>query len=77
MNQPELLVQIDGVSKRFQSAGGAVQAVNCARLAINEDRTAKVSLDQVIATMWQTGKDMMSKYKETSQGGLAVNMPEC
>jgi L-serine dehydratase len=56
---------------------GAVKAINAARLAKRGDGSHKVSLDQVIATMRQTGRDMNSIYKETSQGGLAVNVPEC
>jgi len=56
---------------------GAVKAINAARLAMYGDGQHKVSLDQVIATMRQTGADMSSTYKETSQGGLAVNVPEC
>ena len=54
-----------------------VKAINAARLALRGDGTHKVSLDQVIATMRQTGYDMKSIYKETSEGGLAVNVPEC
>lgn len=73
------LVQIPCIER---NAIGAVKAVNCARLALNEEGTNKISLDSVIATMLATGKDMMSKYKETSEGGLAVrglgvNVPEC
>jgi len=56
---------------------GAMKAINAARLAACGDGTHKVSLDQVIATMRQTGHDMSVIYKETSQGGLAVNVPEC
>ena len=57
---------------------GANKAINAARLAqLHGDGQHRVSLDQVIATMRQTGHDMMSIYKETSQGGLAVNVPEC
>jgi L-serine dehydratase len=56
---------------------GAVKAINAARLALRGDGSHKVSLDQVIATMRQTGLDMSSHYKETSRGGLAVNVPEC
>ena len=41
------------------------------------DGSHMVSLDKVIATMWQTGRDMRDKYKETSKGGLAVNVVEC
>ena len=54
-----------------------VKAINAATLASHGDGTHKVSLDQVIETMRQTGLDMKSSYKETSQGGLAVNVPEC
>jgi L-serine dehydratase len=60
-----------------RNAMGAIKAVNAARLALLEDGEHKVSLDKVIQTMWQTGKDMMTIYKETSQGGLAVNIIEC
>lgn len=56
---------------------GAVKAVTAAQLALNGDGSHRVTLDQVIATMRQTGIDMQSKYKETSQGGLAVNVPVC
>jgi len=56
---------------------GAIQAINAARLALLGNGIHKVSLDQVIATMRQTGKDMQEKYKETSKGGLAVNFIEC
>ncbi len=68
------LVQIPCIER---NAMGAVKAINAARLAIRGDGTHKVSLDQVIATMRQTGSDMSVIYKETSQGGLAVNVPEC
>ena len=54
---------------------GAVKAINAARLAMRGDGTHKVSLDQVIATMRQTGHDIRSIYKETRQGALAVNVP--
>ena len=60
-----------------RNAMGAVKAINAARLALRGDGSHKVSLDQVIATMRQTGRDMSTIYKETSQGGLAVNVPEC
>jgi len=60
-----------------RNAMGAVKAVNAARLAMHGDGTHKVTLDMVIETMRQTGLDMSSRYKETSQGGLAVNVPEC
>jgi L-serine dehydratase len=68
------LVQIPCIER---NAMGAIKAINATRLAMYGDGTHKVSLDQVIATMRQTGKDMSSIYKETSQGGLAVNVPEC
>lgn len=56
---------------------GAVKAINAARLALRGDGSHKVSLDKVIATMRRTGADMSTKYKETSRGGLAVNVIEC
>jgi len=68
------LVQIPCIER---NAMGAVKAINAARLSMRGDGSHKVTLDQVIATMRQTGKDMSSIYKETSQGGLAVNVPEC
>jgi len=68
------LVQIPCIER---NAVGSVKAVNAARLALHSDTPSKVSLDQVIETMRQTGADMSSKYKETSQGGLAVNVVEC
>ena len=68
------LVQIPCIER---NAMGAVKAINAARLARHGDGTHKVTLDQVIATMRQTGLDMSTHYKETSQGGLAVNVPEC
>jgi L-serine dehydratase len=68
------LVQIPCIER---NAVGAVKAVNGARLALHSDTPSKVSLDQVIETMRQTGADMSAKYKETSQGGLAVNVVEC
>lgn len=68
------LVQIPCIER---NAMGAVKAINAATLAMHGDGTHKVTLDQVIETMRQTGLDMKSNYKETSQGGLAVNVPEC
>lgn len=65
------LVQIPCIER---NAMGAVKSVNAARLALMGDGQHFVSLDEVIATMKQTGHDMMSIYKETSQGGLAVNV---
>ncbi len=68
------LVQIPCIER---NAMGAVKAINAAQLALHGDGTHKVTLDQVIETMRQTGLDMSSSYKETSTGGLAVNVPEC
>jgi len=68
------LVQVPCIER---NAMGAVKAINAARLAMHGDGTHVVSLDQVIETMRQTGLDMSSSYKETSKGGLAVNVPEC
>ena len=68
------LVQIPCIER---NAIGAVKAANAARLALHQGHHSKVSLDQVIETMRQTGLDMSTKYKETSQGGLAVNVVEC
>ena len=68
------LVQIPCIER---NAIGAVKAVNAARLALRAADEHKVSLDQVIETMRQTGLDMSRKYKETSEGGLAVNVVEC
>jgi L-serine dehydratase len=68
------LVQIPCIERNTM---GAVQAINAARLALRGDGTHKVSLDKVIKTMHQTGKDMQAKYKETATGGLAVNVVEC
>jgi L-serine dehydratase len=68
------LVQIPCIER---NAMGAVKAINAAQLAMHGDGTHKVTLDQVIETMRQTGNDMSAHYKETSRGGLAVNVPEC
>ncbi|MDH4053790.1 MAG: L-serine ammonia-lyase [Gammaproteobacteria bacterium] len=68
------LVQIPCIER---NAMGAVKAINAAQLAMHGDGTHKVTLDQVIETMRQTGNDMSAHYKETSKGGLAVNVPEC
>ena len=68
------LVQVPCIER---NAMGAVQAVNAAELALLGDGTHIVSLDQVIKTMMETGRDMASKYKETATGGLAVNLPNC
>ncbi|MFO1038097.1 MAG: L-serine ammonia-lyase [Geminicoccaceae bacterium] len=68
------LVQIPCIERNTM---GAIKAINAARLALRGDGTHHVHLDKVIETMRQTGKDMMDKYKETSTGGLAVNVVEC
>jgi L-serine dehydratase len=68
------LVQIPCIER---NAIGAVKAANAARLALHRPGQGRVSLDEVIETMRQTGVDMSHKYKETSQGGLAVNVVEC
>jgi L-serine dehydratase len=68
------LVQIPCIER---NAMGAVKAINAARMALNSDGKHYVSLDSVIKTMYDTGKDMKKKYKETSQGGLAVHYVEC
>jgi L-serine dehydratase len=68
------LVQIPCIER---NAMGAAKAINASRLAMNESEVHKVSLDQVIRTMYQTGLDMQSRYKETSLAGLALNIIEC
>ncbi len=72
------LVQIPCIERNTM---GAIKAINAQRLALHGDGTHRVSLDQVIAAMRQTGEEMNSKYKETSEAGLAVhvpiNLPEC
>lgn len=68
------LVQIPCIER---NAMGAVKAVNATRMALIGDGQHHISLDKVIKTMKQTGMDMQSIYKETSMGGLAVNLPEC
>lgn len=68
------LVQIPCIER---NAMGAVKAVNASRMALMGDGQHFISLDKVIRTMKQTGYDMQTIYKETSQGGLAVNLPEC
>ena len=68
------LVQIPCIER---NAMGSVKAVNASRMALIGDGQHKISLDKVIKTMKQTGMDMQSIYKETSLGGLAVNIPEC
>jgi len=71
------LVQIPCIERNTM---GAIKAINAAELAMETDpKNAKVPLDKVVNTMWQTAKDMNNKYKETSEGGLAiaVNMADC
>ncbi|HPO20396.1 MAG TPA: L-serine ammonia-lyase [Rubrivivax sp.] len=68
------LVQIPCIER---NAIASVKAINAARMALHGDGTHHVSLDKVIKTMRETGADMMSKYKETARGGLAVNIVEC
>jgi L-serine dehydratase len=70
------LVQIPCIERTM----GAIKAIHAAELALESDpKYAKVPLDKVVDTMWQTAKDMNNKYKETSEGGLAVvvNMSDC
>jgi len=68
------LVQIPCIER---NAIASVKAINAARMALRGDGSHHVSLDQVIKTMRETGADMMTKYKETARGGLAVNIVEC
>jgi len=68
------LVQIPCIER---NAIGAVKAINACRMAMQEGGGHKVSLDQVIRTMYQTGLDMQSRYKETALAGLAVNVKDC
>ncbi len=68
------LVQVPCIER---NAIASMKAINAARLAMLGDGSHRVSLDQAIRTMRQTGADMKSKYKETSRGGLAVNVIEC
>lgn len=68
------LVQIPCIER---NAMGAIKAINAARMALNGNGSHFVPLDKVMQTMLETGRDMQSKYKETAQGGLAVNVVEC
>ena len=68
------LVQVPCIER---NAMGAIKALNASRLALRGNGKHLVSLDKVIETMRQTGADMQDKYKETSKGGLAVNVVEC
>jgi len=68
------LVQVPCIER---CAMGAVKAINAARMSLRSDGQHRVSLDRVIRTMRETGRDMLTKYKETSRGGLAVAVTEC
>ncbi len=68
------LVQVPCIER---NAIAAAQAIHAARMAVWGDGSHRVTLDEVIVTMRETGRDMSSKYKETAMGGLAVNVPEC
>ena len=68
------LVQVPCIER---NAIAAAKAINAAKMALWGDGTHRVSLDEVIITMRETGKDMSDKYKETAMGGLAVNVVEC
>ena len=68
------MVQIPCIER---NAIGSVKAINAARLALAGDGAHHVSLDAAIKTMRETGADMATKYKETSRGGLALNVVEC
>jgi L-serine dehydratase len=68
------LVQVPCIER---NAMASIKAINAAQLALRGDGAHTVSLDQVIRTMRDTGRDMLDKYKETSRGGLAVSFPEC
>jgi L-serine dehydratase len=68
------LVQIPCIERNGM---GAVKAINASRIAMHETEGHKLSLDQVIKTMFETGMDMQSRYKETSLAGLALNVIEC
>ena len=66
------LVQVPCIERNSM---GALKAINAAELALESDpKDAKVPLDKVVQTLWETAKDMDSKYKETSEGGLAVGV---
>ena len=60
-----------------RNAIAAVKAINAARMSMRGDGSHYVSLDQVVQTMYETGRDMQSKYKETSRGGLAIRLVGC
>lgn len=60
-----------------RNAFGAIKAISAAKMAMTRKNTPKVGLDEVIKTMYETGKDMNYKYKETALGGLAKNLSVC
>jgi len=68
------LVQIPCIERNGM---GSVKAINASRIAMHETEGHKISLDQIIKTMFETGMDMQSRYKETSLAGLALNIIEC
>ena len=68
------LVQVPCIER---NAMASIKAINAAQLALRGDGAHAISLDRVIRTMRDTGRDMLDKYKETSRGGLAVSLPEC
>ena len=68
------LVQIPCIERNSM---GAMKAITAARIAMRGDGTHVVTLDEVIETMFRTGMDIQAKYKETSQGGLSVNVIDC
>ncbi len=68
------LVQIPCIERNSM---GAMKSITAARIAMRGDGSHVVSLDEVIETMYRTGMDMQAKYKETSRGGLAVNVVAC
>jgi len=75
---PALLERIRSSGRvRLGAVHASVKAINAARMALRGDGTHHVSLDKVIKTMRETGADMLTKYKETARGGLAVNIVEC
>ncbi|MOA14967.1 L-serine dehydratase TdcG [compost metagenome] len=67
------LVQIPCIERNSM---GAIKAITATNIAVESDpKSAKVSLDAVVKSMWDTAKDMNNKYKETAEGGLAINIP--
>ena len=68
------IVSIRDLGVSFSTDAGAVKAINAARMALRRTSEPRVSLDKVIETMYETGKDMNAKYRETSRGGLAIKV---